>query len=131
MKIPAMQNSLLPLQEAFARQLAQEWIEAWNSHDLERILAHYDDEVTLVSPVALRLLNNGNGVVEGKVGLRDYFRRGLEAYPNMRFDLIETFWGIETVVLYYSSNFRDSKTAEVMQINSTGKVCQVWANYDQ
>jgi len=26
---------------------AQEWIAAWNAHDLERILAHYADDVEL------------------------------------------------------------------------------------
>lgn len=27
---------------------AHEWIAAWNAHDLERILAHYADDVELV-----------------------------------------------------------------------------------
>jgi ketosteroid isomerase-like protein len=62
-----MESALLPLQGSFVRQFAQEWIEAWNSHDLERILDHYDDEVVLVSPVALSVL--GNGRVQGKAAL--------------------------------------------------------------
>ena len=27
-----------------ARTFAEEWVAAWNAHDLERILAHYSDE---------------------------------------------------------------------------------------
>jgi ketosteroid isomerase-like protein len=123
--------SLLPLQASFARQFAQEWIEAWNSHDLERILAHYDDDVRLVSPVALNLLKNGDGVVQGKAALRAYFRRGLEAFSNPHFDLIDVLWGWETIVIYYANNVRGTKTAEVMQLTSGGKVCRVWANYDR
>jgi hypothetical protein len=123
--------SLLPLQASFARQFAQEWIEAWNSHDLERILAHYDDDVRLVSPVALNLLKNGDGVVQGKAALRAYFRRGLEAFSNLHFDLIDVLWGWETIVIYYANNVRGTKTAEVMQLTSEGKVCRVWANYDR
>jgi hypothetical protein len=123
--------SLLPLQASFARQFAQEWIEAWNSHDLERILAHYDDDVRLVSPVALNLLKNGHGVVQGKAALRAYFRRGLEAFSNLHFDLIDVLWGWETIVIYYANNVRGTKTAEVMQLTSGGKVCRVWANYDR
>lgn len=121
----------MTLQGSFARQFAQDWVEAWNSHDLDRILAHYDDEVRLVSPVALKLLNNGDGVVEGKAALREYFRRGLEAFPNLRFDLIDVFWGVETIVVYYANQARGSKTAEVMQLTPAGKVRRVWANYDQ
>jgi ketosteroid isomerase-like protein len=33
-----------------AQRLAHEWIEASNSHDLDKILAHYDEDVVLVSP---------------------------------------------------------------------------------
>jgi predicted ester cyclase len=125
-----MEKPLL-LQASFVRQFAQDWVEAWNSHDLERILSHYDDEVTLVSPVALNLLNNGNGVVQGKPALREYFTRGIEAFPNRRFDLIDVLWGVETIVVYYANNVRGSKTAEVMQLTPAGKVRRVWANYDQ
>lgn len=125
-----MESLSLPLHASFARQFAEEWIEAWNSHNLDRILAHYDDDVRLVSPVALNLLNNG-GVVQGKAELRDYFRRGLEAFPKLQFDLIEVLWGVETIVLYYANKARATKTAEVMQLNSMGKVRCVWANYDQ
>ncbi len=125
-----MENALLPLQASFARDFAQDWIDAWNSHDLERILTHYDDEVLLTSPVALRLLN-GDGTVRGKAALRDYFLRGIQAYPNLRFDLIDALWGTETIVIYYVNNVRGSKTAEVMLLNSAGKIQRVWANYDQ
>jgi hypothetical protein len=126
-----MQNSSIPLQPPFARGFAQEWVEAWNSHDLERILAHYDDDVILVSPVALKLLNNGDGMVRGKAALREYFLRGIQAFPNRRFDLIDVLWGVETVVVYYANNVRGSKSAEVMQLSAAGKIRRVWANYDQ
>jgi hypothetical protein len=33
-----------------AERFAHEWIEAWNSHDLERILAHYSDDFVMSSP---------------------------------------------------------------------------------
>ena len=125
-----MGDAILTLDVSFAREFAQNWVDGWNSHDLERILAHYDDEVLLVSPVALRLLA-GDGTVRGKAALREYFRRGLEAFPDIRFDLIDALWGLETIVVYYINNVRGSKTAEVMLLNAAGKIRQVWANYDQ
>ena len=125
-----MEDAILPLQASFAREFAQDWVDAWNSHDLERILTHYDDQVLLVSPVALKLLG-GDGTVRGKAALREYFLRGLEAFPDLRFNLIETLWGTETIVVYYINNVRGSKTAEVMLLNPAGRIQRVWANYDQ
>lgn len=114
----------------FAQSFAEEWLAAWNSHDLDRILAHYDDEVILASPVAQKLLNN-DGNVRGKSALRDYFQRGLTAYPNLAFELIDVLSGLETIVLYYRNNVRGNKTAEVMLLTPAGKVSRIWANYDQ
>jgi hypothetical protein len=123
-------DAIFPLHASFAREFAQDWVDAWNSHDLERILAHYDDEVLLVSPVALKLLS-GDGTVRGKAALREYFLRGIQAFPDLRFNLIDALWGIETIVVYYINNVRGSKTAEVMLLNPAGKIRRVWANYDQ
>lgn len=123
-----MSNTIIPIQSSFVQELAKDWIDSWNAHDLERILDHYDDDVTLISPVALKLL--GNSAVGGKSALRVYFSKGLEAYPDLRFELIETLWGTETIVLCYRNNVRGSKTAEVLRFNPGGKITHVWANYD-
>jgi hypothetical protein len=123
-------DGFLPLQASFAREFAQDWVDAWNSHDLERILNHYEDEVLLTSPVAVKLLS-GDGTVRGKAALHEYFLRGVQAYPDLHFDLIDVLWGTETIVLYYFNNVRGSKTAEVLLLNAAGKIRGVWANYDQ
>jgi predicted ester cyclase len=86
--------------------------------------------VLLTSPVALKLLN-GDGTVRGKTALREYFIRGLQAFPDLRFDLIDTLWGTDTIVIHYINNVRGNKTAEVMLLNPAGKIQRVWANYDQ
>jgi hypothetical protein len=62
--------------EAWA--FANHWIAAWNAHDLELILTHYDDAVELTSPVAAQLLGKPDGKVVGKANLKAYFQRGLE-----------------------------------------------------
>jgi SnoaL-like domain len=125
-----MEATPLPLQDSFAREFAQEWVDSWNSHDLERILTHYEEDVLLSSPVALKLLN-GDGTVRGKAALREYFLRGLQAYPDLRFDLIDILWGTETIVLCYVNNVRGTKTAEVLLLSPARKISRVWANYNQ
>jgi ketosteroid isomerase-like protein len=44
---------------------AHEWIGAWNSRDLERILAHYADDVVFRSPMAAKVLPGTGRVAEG------------------------------------------------------------------
>jgi hypothetical protein len=116
------------LTEDQVRKLADHWVESWNSHDLDRIMAHYSDDVVLVSPVAAKMLGDPSGQVVGKASLRAYFERALGVYPNLRFDLIDVMWGLQSVVFYYT-NQRGSKTGEYMEIGPSGKVSRVVANY--
>lgn len=111
-----------------AHELAQEWIAAWNAHDLDQIMAHYEEAVELTSPVAARLLDTPDGRVSGKAALRAYFQKGLEAFPELHFSLEAVLWGMHSVVLYYA-NQRGSHTAEYMEISPRGKVARVVANY--
>jgi len=111
-----------------ALKLANHWLAAWNAHDLDLIMAHYDDAVELTSPVAAQLLGTPDGNVNGKASVRAYFQRGLETYPDLRFRLEDVFCGISSVVLLYA-NQKGTRTAEFMEVSPTGKVSRVVANY--
>ena len=112
-----------------AWELANDWVAAWNSHDLELILTHYDDAIELTSPVAAQLLGRADGKVVGKAELRAYFQRGLEAYPDLHFHLEDVLWGLNSVVLYYT-NQRGTRSGEFMELSASGKVARVVANYN-
>ena len=111
-----------------ATRFADAWIGAWNSHDLDEIMSHYADDVVLTSPTAAALLGDPNGEVRGIAALRAYFKKGLEVYPNLRFDLFDVMWGVSSVVLCYV-NQKGTKSAEFMELNPAGKVTRVVANY--
>ena len=112
-----------------AWELARHWVAAWNAHDLDLIMTHYDEAIELTSPVAARLLEKADGKVVGKTNLRAYFQRGLEAYPDLRFQLEDVLWGLNSVVLYYT-NQKGTRTAEFMELSANGKVMRVVANYN-
>ncbi len=107
---------------------ANQWISAWNAHDLDAILSHYDDAAELTSPVAARLLSLKDGKVSGKHELSAYFRRGLEAYPQLHFQLHDVLCGLNSIVLYYT-NQAGTRTAEFMEFSANGNVVRVVANY--
>jgi hypothetical protein len=118
------------LTESQVRQFAGDWLRAWNSHDLEAVMSHYAPKIVLTSPVAARLLNDPSGAVTGEAALRNYFRRGLEAYPNLAFELLDVMWGISSLVLYYK-NQNGTTTGEFMELDADLKVVRVVANYSR
>ena len=66
--------------ESEATGFARRWVAAWNSHDLDDVMSHYDVNVVLISPVAAAILGDPAGAVEGNAALRNYFKCGLEMY---------------------------------------------------
>jgi ketosteroid isomerase-like protein len=114
--------------EADATAFALEWIAAWNSHDLEAILSHYDPNVVLISPVAAKILSDPSGIVSGIAALRNYFKKGLELFPELHFELFDVMFGLSSIIVCYK-NQKDTKSAEFMEFGTNGKVIRVVANY--
>jgi ketosteroid isomerase-like protein len=112
-----------------ARKLASDWVAAWNAHDLDLIMTHYEDAIELTSPVAAQLLGTADGKVAGKSNLRAYFQRGLEAYPELHFHLEDVLWGINSVVLYYTKRGH-ARRSLWSELSANGKVAGVVANYN-
>jgi len=84
-----------------ASDFVRSWLEAWNAHDLEAVLSHFDEDVMFTSPVAARIVAGSTGVIRGKAELREYWREGLTLIPDLRFDLIGIYHGVDTMVINY------------------------------
>ncbi len=106
----------------------QDWIDAWNAHDLERILQHYSDDIDFCSPFVTKLTGSADGRIQGKPGLRHYFARGLQAYPDLRFEVIRVYPGVRSCVLEYRS-VNQLRAAEMMEFNDHELICRVMAHY--
>jgi len=112
-----------------AREIAEDWIAAWNARDLERILSHYADEVVFLSPVVVTRYGEPSGVLRGKPALRDYFRGGLEAFgPNIRFTLLDVLAGVNGYTIYYSRE-SGATVVDTAIVNASGKAMQVHVHY--
>src|SRR5262249_44831701 len=61
----------------FAQSFAHEWIEAWNSHDLDQILSHYADDFVMSSPRIATIAGEPSGVLRGKGPIGAYWKRAL------------------------------------------------------
>ena len=113
---------------ADAQSFATDWIEAWNSHDLARVLSHYEDDVILISPRAKLVLGVEDGAVRGKTALGDYMRAALKKIPDLKFTLDRVFSGVNSVVIeFHTSDWRHG--AEFMDFGPHGHVFRVVAHY--
>ncbi len=122
------QEQIFYMEPGSLTSFAAEWIEAWNSHDIDRIMSHYSDGIIFYSPVIIRLGVNAEGVLTDKNGLKAYFQLGLNAYPDLHFEHLNTLAGLASVVLLYKS-INGSHAAEYMELNDEGRVTKVVAHY--
>ena len=112
----------------WAESFAVEWIEAWNAHDLDRVLAHYTDDVEMSSPYVARFTGESSGGLSGKQQLRLYWQTALQKIPDLHFELLGVFAGSSSVVLHYRTNF-GRLAAEVLFFNERGLVHRAAAHY--
>lgn len=116
--------------EAQAQAFAAEWIAAWNSHDLERILGHYAEDIEVTSPLIAQVLGTTQDTVTGKLALRAYWGPALARFPDLHFKLFAVLPGPRSVVVYYKS-VRNLVGAEFMEFDREGRIRRVVAHYAQ
>lgn len=109
-----------------ATVFAEDWIAAWNAHDLDRILSHYTSDIVLLSPIAQRRV--GDGRVAGMDALRNYWSAALASQPELKFELIETMVGYSSLTIVYR-NHRGMKATETFEFGPDNKVVRSIACY--
>lgn len=108
--------------------LGRDWIAAWNSHDLERVLALYAEDTEMTSDRIPALGFDASGTVRGKPTLRAYWSKALSMIPNLHFELIDTYVSPDSVVVFYQ-NERGKKICEYLRLDAEGKIKQGSANH--
>lgn len=117
---------------AAAHKFAAAWLDAFNAHDLDRILAHYADDVVFTSPVARDLMGLADGTIVGGDALRAYFARALGRYPDLAFSDATVLVGATSLVLVYNSRYggEDHPAAETMVLDRAGRAARVLCHYE-
>ena len=110
-----------------ASAFAQEWIEAWNAHDLDRILSHYEDDFEMSSPVIVKIMGEESGSLKGKPIIREYWSKALAQNPTLHFEMKEVLIGANSVTIIY--NGVRGLSAEVFIFAPSGKVSSAIAHY--
>ena len=115
------------MEKGFAQRFAKEWVAAWNSHDLDRILAHYDDDFEMSSPIIITLGGEPSGRLRGKKAVGAYWAKALQSIPDLRFEMLAALAGVDSVTVYYRGH--RGLSAEVLHFGPSGKVSKAFAHY--
>ena len=107
-----------------ARTFAARWAQAWNSRDIEKVLAHFHDDVVFTSPTAMALM--GTPTVRGKESLRAYWTTALSRLTSLRFTVDRVVWDPdrrELAIIYTSeTDGKARRVSENLVFNSAGEV---------
>lgn len=112
-----------------AYKLASEWIESWNSHDLERILDHYTDDFEFTTPFIAILMNEPDGMLKGRQEVRKYWAKAFERAPDLNFTLLDVTFSVSSIIVYYRAVF-GKLAMEVHFYNEEGKIAKAIAHYN-
>jgi hypothetical protein len=110
------------------KKFAKEWIESWNSHNLDDILKHYSNEIEITTPMIKLAGGIETGSLKGKEFVSDYWSKALKKIPDLHFELIEVTEGVDSVALYYKS-VMNKMAIEVMFFDENGLVNKMIAHY--
>jgi ketosteroid isomerase-like protein len=117
----------ITMTEDQARMLAHEWMQAWNSHDADRVAAHYHPEVEYHSPFVARLA--GAAPLRGRDAFRDYAAAAFERYPDLHFGPeCRVAAGAGSVAIEYRS-VDDLLAIETLVLDDEGLVVRAHCHY--
>lgn len=109
------------LNDKWGQEFAKNWLVAWNSHDVEKILECYSDEILLVSPLVRKITGNQLGVQIDKNELRELCTKIFTEIPELKFSLAAVAVGIDSLTIHYTSSQCDM-VADVLKFDENWKI---------
>ena len=115
-----------PPQDLAARGRA--WIAAFNSRDLQRVLALYAETAEMSSDRIPAFGFDASGTLRGKDNLRAYWGKAFGLLPDLHFTLIDILVSPDSAVVVYD-NQRGARICEYLRFDADGLIIQGSANH--
>ncbi len=103
------------------KQIATTWFEAFNEHNLEKLLSLYDDQAQHYSPKLKARLPETKGLIKGKDALRSWWQDAFDRLPTLQYEVIKLTADEEQVFMEYTRHVQgeeDLSVGEVLQIEN-------------
>ncbi len=104
--------------------IAHLWFEAFNNHNLEKLLSLYDDDAQHFSPKLKIRHPETNGFVTGKEALRNWWQDSFDRLPTLNYKVTSLTSNSDRVFMEYVrsvENEDDMLIAEILEIKE-GKI---------
>lgn len=101
------------------KQIAHNWLDAFNNRNLEKLLALYHDSAQHYSPKLKQRMPHTQGLIKGKELLRTWWQDAFERLPDLHYELTKLTADEEQVFIEYIRQVNgeeDIAVAEVLQI---------------
>lgn len=103
------------------KQIAILWFEAFNEHDLEKLLSLYDDNAEHFSPKLKIRLPETKGLIKGKAALRSWWQDAFNRLPTLKYEVKKLTADDEQVFMEYIRHVQgeeDLSVGEVLEIKN-------------
>lgn len=106
------------------QSIAFKWFDAFNAHNLEQLLALYDNNAEHFSPKLKIRKPETDGLIKGKNALRDWWQDTFDRLPTLNYKVTSLTANENRVFMEYVrkvENEEDMLVAEVLEIKD-GKI---------
>jgi ketosteroid isomerase-like protein len=105
----------------FNREIALKWFDAFNNHDLEALLALYDEQALHYSPKLKIRQPETEGLISGKPALRAWWQDAFDRLPDLRYEVQKLTADDDQVFMEYLRHVPGEavlKVGEVLEIRN-------------
>lgn len=103
------------------KKIALDWIDAFNEHDLEKLLKLYAEDAIHFSPKFKVREPQTNGWIKGKSSLRSWWADAFERLPLLQYELKNLIVGEEQLLMEYLRKVPgepEMMVAEILEISN-------------
>lgn len=102
------------------KQIALNWIKAFNDHDLEKLLQLYSEDAVHFSPKLKIKQPETNGWIAGKSALRNWWAGAFEKLPSLHYQLENLIINDKQLLMEYLRKVdgeEEMMVAEILEID--------------
>ena len=111
-----------------ARDFGDQWIAAWNAHDVKRLLSYCAESFEMSSPLVADTGADISGTIKGREAVGEYWTQTLIRVPASRFELMEVLTGVSSVVILFRT-MNGRLAAQVLEFGADGKIVRGAAHF--
>lgn len=106
------------------KSIALAWFEAFNNHDLEKLLSLYHEHAEHYSPKLKVRQPETNGLIKGKAALRAWWQDAFNRLPTLKYEVLNLIADDQSVFMEYVRHVQgeaDLQVGEVLDVEA-GKI---------